>query len=554
MTSFQPKLATSFALALCVLGAGSSHAADLGGHWYVESTFTAPASPFFEWSQAGDTFTVPAEVFFGGMPGTTCPGLITGNTLTNADSSCSLAFEAKVLAGDTIVDGSLTAHVFVHYTPSRFLAHRCECFDGNQDDGDGCDASCRVETCHTCSGDPSVCTPTANGAACNDRTDCTAGETCAFGTCGGGTSVPGCIDLTGRWQILTVQDELTQSTYDLRDVEQRDGVLRMTRPSNGDLAEVGTIVPSTGAMDLVDGRADGWRDWNHKPGSLNAVLPSCGPVSISAMAAAGGASFSGAGLKSVLGSFRVATSGLFAGECTEERDFEWTATKCADGACQVLPDSCPPCERPDGEGGCEIGPREGCLTSAAPRRSSLMLIGSGRFRWKWKSGMSFDPRLLGDPASYTGTQICMFDESSETPQLVFSTYRLQVWSFVPDFEEYDWTQKGNEPRFQRMTYAGKESISWEASDSDRSSFVVQGRGGSGDPSFFSGGLADGFDFEETYFLDYSIVPFALPQAPLNPPIRMQARMDFGGACFESVFGADGVRKNADGKFTAKSTQ
>jgi hypothetical protein len=106
MTSFQRNLVSSFALALCVLGAGTSHAVDLSGHWYIESTFTAPASPFFEWSQAGDTFTVPAEVFLGGMPGSTCPGTITGDTLTNADASCSVAFEAKVLAGDTIVDGA----------------------------------------------------------------------------------------------------------------------------------------------------------------------------------------------------------------------------------------------------------------------------------------------------------------------------------------------------------------------------------------------------------------------------------------------------------------
>src|SRR5262245_35787481 len=66
-------------------------------------------------------------------------------------------------------------------------ARRCQCDDGNTIDGDGCDARCQIETCFTCSGTPSVCTPSGDGAACDDHLDCTTGETCTAGACGGGS-------------------------------------------------------------------------------------------------------------------------------------------------------------------------------------------------------------------------------------------------------------------------------------------------------------------------------------------------------------------------------
>jgi len=59
-----------------------------------------------------------------------------------------------------------------------------ECDDGNQAAGDGCNASCRVEPCHACSGEPSVCTPTP-GAPCDDRNPCTANDICNGASCGG---------------------------------------------------------------------------------------------------------------------------------------------------------------------------------------------------------------------------------------------------------------------------------------------------------------------------------------------------------------------------------
>jgi cysteine-rich repeat protein len=51
-----------------------------------------------------------------------------------------------------------------------------ECDDGNAVSGDGCDAACRVEPCHTCAGAPSVCAPA--GGTCDDGNPCTVSDVC----------------------------------------------------------------------------------------------------------------------------------------------------------------------------------------------------------------------------------------------------------------------------------------------------------------------------------------------------------------------------------------
>src|SRR5262245_35173773 len=81
-----------------------------------------------------------------------------------------------------------------------FRGIRCECYDGNALDGDGCDGRCQVEPCYTCTGAPSVCTPSADGAGCDDRDPCTSGETCTAGACGGGNpDATPCVSLAGQW-------------------------------------------------------------------------------------------------------------------------------------------------------------------------------------------------------------------------------------------------------------------------------------------------------------------------------------------------------------------
>jgi cysteine-rich repeat protein len=64
-----------------------------------------------------------------------------------------------------------------------------QCDDGNTISGDECSAQCQVESCFTCVGQPSVCSPAPAGSACDDDNACTVGETCnGSGVCGGFTS------------------------------------------------------------------------------------------------------------------------------------------------------------------------------------------------------------------------------------------------------------------------------------------------------------------------------------------------------------------------------
>ena len=64
-----------------------------------------------------------------------------------------------------------------------------QCDDGNITTGDGCSAECTIESCFTCVGQPSICSPASAGTACDDGNACTVGETCdGSGVCGGFTS------------------------------------------------------------------------------------------------------------------------------------------------------------------------------------------------------------------------------------------------------------------------------------------------------------------------------------------------------------------------------
>jgi len=58
-----------------------------------------------------------------------------------------------------------------------------ECDDGNDNDGDGCSAECRVELCARCTGAPSTCVHEPNGMPCDDERFCNGSDTCRNGRC-----------------------------------------------------------------------------------------------------------------------------------------------------------------------------------------------------------------------------------------------------------------------------------------------------------------------------------------------------------------------------------
>jgi len=179
-------------------------------------------------------------------------GTIDGQGVIAASGSnglCQMVVDARVV-GETRMIGMQYAQCAPSPTIFEipFRGMRCECSDGNGVDGDGCDASCQLEPCFTCAGAPSVCTPSSDGATCDDRSECTTGETCSAGTCGGGSPVAQCIDLTGEW-VQQVSAPLGHpnhpaTEYGVVEIAQIGTILEF----NGMRSGIGVINPMTGAM------------------------------------------------------------------------------------------------------------------------------------------------------------------------------------------------------------------------------------------------------------------------------------------------------------------
>jgi cysteine-rich repeat protein len=64
-----------------------------------------------------------------------------------------------------------------------------QCDDGDTNGGDGCSAGCSIESCWSCTGAPSSCSPTT-GVSCDDGNACTSGDLCdGSGMCVAGAPV-----------------------------------------------------------------------------------------------------------------------------------------------------------------------------------------------------------------------------------------------------------------------------------------------------------------------------------------------------------------------------
>jgi cysteine-rich repeat protein len=139
----------------------------------------------------GSSFTEASAVNFGEDPA--------GFTV-NDDTSIT-AYSPAIEAADTVdvrvvsIGGTSAISAADRFT---YVAPTCgngilnpgeQCDDGNTFDGDGCSSQCTIESCFTCTGQPSRCSPSAAGTACDDHNACTVGETCdGAGGCGGYTS------------------------------------------------------------------------------------------------------------------------------------------------------------------------------------------------------------------------------------------------------------------------------------------------------------------------------------------------------------------------------
>lgn len=519
-------VATALLVLTCRSGASAT---DLTGHWLREVDGSGNGTQF-DIAQSGNVITIPLSVFNPGFGSAVTEPTLSGSTLATTEST-DPEFVGQVIAGENAIDGKFRFVSLPNIAEFRLMATRCECFDGNSNDGDGCDSNCRVEPCFACTGEPSVCTAQPDGAACNDRDDCSGGETCSTGLCGGGSAVASCIDMTGRWKVETDGGAPAYLLEDLRDVEQRDGFLRFVRPRTGSLAEVGTIDPLTGALALSGGVLAGSTPFEFS--SLNQSITSC-QMSFAGTASGDGQSFAGTGTGTNGTLMFVGTSGVFYGGCNDGgHAFSQTGRRCGVGECVLVPDECPPCTTRNDVGVCAPGPRDGCLHSRTPARSKLqMRTGSEqKLSWLWKDGQDVPARMLGDLEGGGGLQICVYDGNSN---LLFLTYFNALAG--------GWVTRDG-ARFSRNLFPrGKERVTVEpGTDGDAALRITAG------PL----GLTEGYDPGYPYG---GPPAEGLPSPPFALPLRIQAQIDRGGACFEATFDSTTVKKNGDELFKGKASE
>lgn len=215
---------------------------DLNGRWLFQ-TGGFPPDTIVTITQTGSALSIPWVLPFTGTVGAADPSGFTDYSVSWTDGFNQAGFGGRVTPSGNMLDGRAAAAPPFPPVVSAVVATRCTCFDTNSVDGDGCSAACQVEPCWTCVGDPSVCTPTLDGGACDDLSPCTTGETCTAGVCGGEVPLFPCFDLNGPWTRHRAVPDLGVASHTMIAISQRDTDLRIG-------GSVGTIDPFTGALNV----------------------------------------------------------------------------------------------------------------------------------------------------------------------------------------------------------------------------------------------------------------------------------------------------------------
>ena len=554
------------ALALLALAFTSGiAAADVTGHWRV---LEPGGDDFVDVVQAGSVVTLTYDVTGYAFDGSVSAAHVAA---TSDDATCNASLSLDLTPDESLLDGILvlSGGVCTFPTKTRTLLSRCECFDGNLANGDGCDSDCRIEPCFACSGEPSICTPAADGSACDDRQDCTTGETCTGGVCGGSSPVAPCIDLTGLWRrsANTFLGNFTERA----DIRQRGGTLIFRWEPEGTYSDVGTIDTSTGVMNLA---------------TPSTFFFCAGPLTFEGTAAADGRTYSGSGdfaidrptgclsgTSTELGS-RCGGGSVDPGEecddgnasngdgcdvdCAIEPCFECAgspstctvlpdATACTDGDACTLAGSCSagacivtsslvcaPCSVCDGAGACVNAPRDDCRVSTRPTTSRLRLTNrdpdtKDRLTSVWNRGVATGPLDLGHPDTTSAVALCLYEESAAVPALIFNgTIPPGGSCTTPPC----WKRTANGSYLYKDrtgTAAGITAVALKVGAEGKSKVRVVGKG-----------------------IGLAASPLGFPNPTVPLPLRAQVQIS-DGACFEATYAAPGIRKNTGGILRANGT-
>jgi hypothetical protein len=538
------------AVVFAMLGWCGTASADVTGHWYTTRGMRYLL-------QTGDDVTT-------GYGQYTYQGTFVGNSIDLvADVAWDERYSLTLSPDESTLSG--TYHSFGCYltlcqTISQSVTFtRCECYDGNGANGDGCDIQCRSEEgCQACSGDPASCTPAADGTPCEDRSSCIAGGVCQAGICQGGTVDEACVDFSGGWlrtEYSFTEDRSSSAVWEA--VQEAGEIEFYRRPST--LVDHSAVVDSEARTILIDGPStDGFFcSGNYYP-DPNAIgedgrsftawgqyISQGGPGRCVSFESFGevGVRCADFGLESTDGC-RVDSCQRCGGTpeicesvpdgtpCVPD-DPATVFASCDAGQCVAsIADPCPVCTTRVGVNGCEFLPRENCRTPLDAEDSKLSLKDSengDRLKWSWKDGGRIATYDLGRPDLYSEVALCIFDESTSGLPLFVRIVNegLDPLQYNGIGSELGWTsQSDGSVRYKDRTgrAGGITQIRVETGASGDNSILVKGAG----------------------------LSLSVPRAELPLPLRVQLQIE-GGACFESRFGAEGVSKNADGSFRAKGT-
>ncbi len=568
-----------------------AHAAiDVTGRWRFESLHSAE---LIDLAQTGSTltftyggiaFTTTVEAdgrYSGGGAGGPCPGVpITG----------------RISPSGNLLDGRIVSAV----PPScsgypavvGLSATRCECDDGNTVDGDGCSADCRVEPCFTCTGTPSVCTPSQEGAACDDGNDCTTGTTCSGGVCGGGSPVlPICVDMTGAWSIHEFLPAFDLSSDRVVSIRQRGGDVVF---GDGAPDFVGWIDPATGVFDVrsasdyyfcefepftgsvaPDGnsltghdvtlapspthcngfvadvtgyrgicgngtveRGESCDDGNTTPGdgcSAHCAVETCWTCTGAPSTCSPTADVACDDGNPCTSGDTCSAAGVCAGTVVpDDTACDDVAScghgTCAAGACQPSgPLVCPACTACTPGAGCVAAPRDTCLTSTSTLQTTRSTnTKRDRLAWTWTKESATTFATFGDPTATDDYAVCLYRDVP-TPTLLFRATAPAGG------------QCGTRPCWTKTAKAFAYADRTGASDGLTHMTLTPGAGKTKVTAKGSGpGLV--------------ARAFELPSPPVGAPLRLQLQ-GANGACVESRFASDGVKRDdpATGIFRAHGT-
>jgi hypothetical protein len=536
------------AVVFAMLGWCGTASADVTGHWYTTRGMRYLL-------QTGDDVTT-------GYGQYTYEGTFVGNSIDLvADVAWDERYSLTLSPDESTLSG--TYHSFGCYFSICQVVNqsvtftRCECYDGNGANGDGCDLQCRSEEgCLSCSGDPATCTPAADGTPCEDRSSCIAGGVCQAGVCEGGTVDAACLDFTGGWlrtEYSFTEDRSSSAAWEA--VQEAGEIELYERPS--------TLVGQTAVVDaeartiLIDGAVTGspfcsgsyypdpnpigedgrsfsaWGQYVSQGGPGRCVsFESFGEVGVRC-ADFGLESTDGCRVDSCQrcgGTPEICESVPDGTPCVPDDPVSVVST-CNGGACVAsIADPCPVCMTRVGVNGCEYLPRENCRGPIDARDTKLILKdgdSGDRLKWSWKDGGRISAYELGRTDLYSEVALCIFTESEATVFAGIVNEGIGTFDVADVGSELGWTsQSDGSVRYKERT--------------GRSDGITQVRietGAAGDNSILvkGGGLS-----------------LSVPRAELPLPLRVQLQIE-GGACFEGRFGAEGVSKNADGSFRAKGT-